>query len=284
MDISTLLKANTSSNLVAITARVALQQCYPYLEFPIYFATMDRALKNEPPPFNTKGYADIYQNASADKQWMAISLIANAEREGDGAKRLWSLAACSDNLDEQRKLKSHAVDESRHALLYLALLDLTFPNAASPSFRMELDQLSPRYSIDQDLFAVQGSPYAKKPIIDDFIQMNVAEIRTTIHHIMQRTAIAEHCPPDNLRRIILIQDSLLRDELQHVAYTAALIECIARASSLDKVSKLFIQRFRDFNQITREELGNKIFDCSVACCEKRTWCRTNSPIAPPKVQ
>lgn len=260
MDTNALLESDASSGRVAIAARVALSQCYPSLECPIYFAALDKALKEEPPPFDTQDYSDIYREASADGQWMAISLITNAEREGDGAKRLWSLATCSDDVDVQQQLKSHAVDESRHALLYLALLDLTFPNAVTSSFRLELDQLSPRYSVEQKLFAVEGSPYARKPTIDDFLQMNIAEIRTAIHHVMQRSAIAKHCPPGNLRRITSIQDSLLQDELKHVAYTAVLIERIALKTNWDKVSSLFIRRLRDFNQITTKELGEKVFD------------------------
>jgi hypothetical protein len=213
---------------------------------------------------------------------MAVSLITNAEREGDGARRLWSLAACSDDIDERYRLKCHAIDESRHALLYLALLDLTFPNAVSPPFRLELEGLSPRYSMNQRLVAVEGSPYAKKPSIDDFLQMNIAEIRTTVHHIMQRPALAAHCSRENRSRITAIQDSLLRDELYHVAYTAVLIERIARAAKFDEVSRLFRQRFSDFNKITTEELGEGVFDCSVACCAKRPWCRAKAPSVPPE--
>jgi hypothetical protein len=277
MDVNSLFNSDFSSGRVAVALMVALTQDSPDVECPEYLAAMHRALVDEPPPFDTDGYAEIYREASADRRWMAVSLMTNAEREGDGATRLWSLAACSDDLDEQKQLKSHAVDESRHALLYLTLLDLTFPGAVAPAFRVELETLSPRFSAKEELFAVEGSPYAKKPTIDDFIQMNIAEIRTTIHHIMQRPAIAEHCPPENLARITSIQDSLPRDELKHVAYTAVLIECKSRQLDSDRVSKLFRQRFHDFNRITSDELGDRIFDCSVACCAKRPSCRAKAP-------
>lgn len=282
MDASALLSADEASGRVEVVARVALElkQCHPPTECPLYLAALRCALDEEPPPFDTKGYAEVFRSSSAEARWMAISLITNAEREGDGAKRLWSLAACSDDAEEQHLLKCHAVDESRHALFYLALLDLTFPNAASPSFRLELQQLSPGYSMKQQLYAVEGSPYAKAPSIDDFLQMNIAEIRTTIHHIMQRSAIVAHCSAANLRRATSILDSLLNDELRHVAYTAVLIDRIARHFEFDDVANLFCQRLRDFNQITSEELGDRVFDCSVACCAKRPWCRSKASPVP----
>lgn len=277
MDVDALLSTDAASGRVALAARVALSQTNPAVACPRYFGALERALIDEPPPFDTVAYADLYHDASASWRWMAVSLITNAEREGDGAKRLWSLAACSDEEEIQRLLKQHAVDESRHALLYLALLDLTFPEGVDPSFRQDLDQLSPHYSLKQDLVAVEGSPYAKKPSVDDFLQMNIAEIRTAIHHIMQRPAITRHCSADKQKPITAIQDSLLRDELRHIAYTAALIERMAGNLTAEKVASLFRRRFHDFNQITRDELGEGAFDCSVSCCAKHQGCRSKVP-------
>src|SRR5204862_7983860 len=98
--------------------------------------------------------------------------------------------------------------------------------------------------------------------------MNIAEIRTAIHHIMQRPAMAMHCTVESRRRIRSIQDALLSDELKHVRYTATLIENLATKLSQDDLAELFRRRFRDFNQITLDELGYGVFDCSVACCER----------------
>lgn len=276
MDEETLMGADPSRGRVGLIAREALRQSNLLNECPTYLAALDQALVNEPPPFDTEQYSHIYSQASRDMKWMAISLIANAEREGDGATRLWSLASCSDDTDEQLQLKIHAVDESRHATFYLTILDLTFPTMVSASFRQELNKLSPGFTMNQTLAPIEGSPYAKKPTIDDFLQMNIAEIRTTIHHIMQRPAIARHSPESVHRRIASVQTALLHDELRHVSYTANLIEQRAREISFEQLSGLFSKRFRDFNRITTEELGNTVFDCTVACCSKRTWCRAKA--------
>lgn len=251
------------------------------LDCPLYTSCLHEAIRDHPPPYGTEEYAAIYRSLSQEPRWMAVSLITNAEREGDGAKRLWSLAACSSRPDEKMLLKQHACDESRHAKIYLRLLDLSFPGAVSNEFRRDLQQLSPDYSMDKELLAVPGSPYAKEPAVDDYIQMNIAEIRTTIHHILLRRALALHCDENELPSLRKLLSSLLRDELNHVAYTARLIELRAREDmSPAKLAPLFLKRVRDFNTITTEELGGNVFDCSVACCARRPLCRAKVPAAP----
>ncbi len=276
MDVSDLLNAEPELIRVEQVARVALAHASVDDGCPNYLSALCDALASEPPPFGTKSYSDIYRNAASDELWLAVSLITNAEREGDGATRLWSLASCSLNKDEQLQLKKHAVDESRHALFYLALLDLVFPGITDAQFRLEMRKLSPCYSMRMEPAPVPGSPYAKAPTIDDFIQMNIAEIRTTIHHLMQRPALAAHVSAQNKGAIAPILDLLLRDELKHVAYTAKLIEGLAQHAMQPDLCTLVRKRLHDFNQITNAELGNLAFDCSIACCQKRPDCRAKS--------
>jgi hypothetical protein len=259
-DVEALLNAAPTIERVAAVARVALAQRDGSATCPRYFGALDKALLEEPPIFAGKAYADTYRAASANGQWLAISLMTASEREGDGAQRLWSLAACSVNEEEHQLLKRHACDESSHALAYLALLDITFPGAVDPSFRSEMNQLSPHYSMGQTVSAVPGSPYARIPTVDDYIQMNIAEIRTTIHHFMQRPALAVHCSPDNLRRATKVLDSVLRDELSHIAYSAMLIERKSEDMDATEFQALFCKRVRDFNRITSKEVGELIFD------------------------
>ncbi|MGO8600885.1 hypothetical protein [Rhizobium ruizarguesonis] len=276
MDVSDLLNAEPKPIRVEQVARAALFDGRRDDACPNYLSALHEALAEEPPPFGTRAYSDIYHDAASDGRWLAVSLITNAEREGDGATRLWSMAACSPDKHEQLRLKVHAVDESRHALFYLALLDFAFPGMTDPLFRRELRNLSPHYSMRMEPFPVPGSPYAKAPSIDDFVQMNIAEIRTTIHHLMQRPALSMHAPAQNKDGITPILDSLLCDELRHVAYTAKLIERHSQRAAQPDLRALVCKRLRDFNQITNEELGNLAFDCSVACCAKRPNCRAKA--------
>jgi hypothetical protein len=272
----TLLGHEPSADLIRTIAKVSLQLYNPGLACSVYLAGLDQALREEPPPFGTKEYGLIYRSLSVEPRWMAVSLVTNAEREGDGSRRLWSLAACSVDDRQRHLLKRHACDESRHALIYLTLLSLAFPGVVSPEFGTELRQLSPGFSMRMELFPVPGSPYAKVPTIDDFLQMNIAEIRTTIHHTMQRTALAEHCPAENLPKMTSLHDALLTDELRHIAYTAMLIDEIGQHADRARLDALFRKRLHDFNTITTEELGGDVFDCSVACCAKRPTCRARA--------
>lgn len=277
-----MLAAETYGSRVALIARVAVSLRGGQGDCTRYCAALDAALESEPTPFDTEEYAKIYRESSLDPRWMATSLLTNAEMEGDGSRRLWSLAACTPDPDEKAQLKRHAVDESRHSLMYLALVDLAFPDAIAPDFRRELRQLSPGFSMRQELSPVAGSPYAKVATIDEYLQMNIAEIRTTIHHLMQRRAIRVHCPPENVPAIMRIQDSLLNDELAHVAYTGLLIEKIAGRTERGEVDALFRKRVRDFNTITMDELGDFLFGCSTACCARHSSCRAKAPAAAPQ--
>jgi hypothetical protein len=260
LNLQTTLRAERAVDPVAGVARAALSRRSLRADCPTYLAALDHALALDPPPFGSEKYADLYREASTDGKWLAISLMTNAEREGDGAKRLWSLAACATNAEERDLLQHHAVDESGHALAYLALLDLVFPGAVSPEFRSELGTLSPRFSLKQAPVAIEGSPYARTPSIDDYMQMNIAEIRTAIHHTMQRPALEQHCPSDSLPRVTRILDSILGDELNHVGYTAELIERKAPDIDPSAFQSLFCKRLGDFNRITRDELGRMVFD------------------------
>lgn len=279
---SALLGREPSADLIREIARLALDLHHPSEDCPRYLAGLDHALEAEPPPFGTREYSVVYHQLALEPRWMAVSLLTNAEREGDGSTRLWSLAACSTDAEHQRLLKLHACDESRHALMYVALFNLSFPGAASPEFANELRKLSPGFSKAKELFPIEGSPYAKEPTVDDFLQMNVAEIRTAIHHTMQRGALARHCPASNQAKATKVQDTLLSDELRHIAYTAVLIEKCTQHADPGRVESLFARRFRDFNAITTEELGGNVFDCSVACCAKRPSCRAKTPRATPE--
>lgn len=275
-----LLNLKREKERVSFIAQVAVHQYGGSDAFPLYRQAIAEALDNEPPPFDTEVYSSTYRNSALDPRWLATSILTNAEMEGDGARRLWSLATFAENGEERDLLKQHAVDESRHALYYLALLDLAFPDAIEPGFRQELRQLSPGFSMHKELYPIEGSPYARPATIDDYLQMNIAEIRTTIHHMMQRTAIQAYCPEENLPQALKVLDQLLDDELAHVGYTAMLIDRVAARTPGNRVGALFRKRFRDFNLITTQELGDNSFGCSLECCAKREWCRAGPSASP----
>ena len=128
------------------------------------------------------------------------------------------------------------------------MLDVVFPGAVFLSFRDQLNTLSPGFTMYQQLAPVRGSPYAKASSLDDFIQINIAEIRTTIHHLMQQPALATHCASDTTSRITTIREALLRDEVRRVAYIAVLKRRM-RDAAPDRFADVVCRRFHDFDAV-----------------------------------
>jgi hypothetical protein len=224
-----------------------------------YRQALTEACRRSPPPFGSRGYGEIYRDAATDPYWLAGSLLANAAREGEGAGQLWDLAACTADAALAGQIAAHAIDESGHARAYVALLDLTFPGAADDALHARLATLSPGYTRASPRTPHAGSPFARPATVDDLIQMNIAEIRTRVHHLLQRPMLLAHCAPDRRRRLLRILDALLRDETRHIAYTAALIEAAARSGEATRVKRLMAERVADFNAITNDEVGRNVF-------------------------
>jgi hypothetical protein len=250
---------NTSDCFVTVAAISTNQSDQSGNSFSSYLVAVRKAAELAPPPFCLTKYVAEYERMSTNPRWLAISIIANAQREGQGATDLWSLAACAEDPAVMELIKKHAVDESRHAKLYLSLLDLVFPDVVEEGFRKELNSVSPGFTLQQPLFSLPNSDYARNPSIDDLVQMNIAEIRTTLHHLMQRKAVFRHAPLENQQSINKILDSLLVDELNHVGYTAELIESKSSDIGEAKLNQLYECRLRDFNQITIDEFRDGTF-------------------------
>jgi hypothetical protein len=223
-----------------------------------YSDALITACRKAPPPFGTKAYAKIYGDVAKDAGWMAVSLIQNAQGEGEGSGHLWDLAASTPDVRVSAHVKAHAIDESRHAKAYVAMLDLTFPDIVDDDFHARLNSLSPGYTQRSPLEAQMGSPYASPITLDDLIQMNIAEIRTLVHHILQRPMLLEHCAPERRRRLARLHDRVRLDEVRHIAYTAALIEEAAHRGELGAVKGLMQERLSDFNAITNKDLGRGV--------------------------
>ena len=245
-------------NIVADLTRDALR-VHGGAAWPRYFDALITACRKAPPPFGTEDYGEIYRDVAGDPSWMAISLIENAQGEGEGSRHLWDLAACTPDAHVASQVKAHAIDESRHAQAYVAMLNLTFPGIVDDELHAQLASLSPGYTQKSPLEPQEGSPYASTITLDDLIQMNIAEIRTLVHHRLQRPMLLEHCAPERRRRLARLHDRLRLDEVRHIAYTAALIEEFAQRGEAGTVKRLMQERMSDFNAITNKDVGRVVF-------------------------
>ena len=251
MDVYAHLSAQKSIERPETTARLALSRRKPPAECPRYLAALKRALWEEYPPFATDLYEEMYRSASSNGQWLVMSLISQAQREGEKAKRLWALAAnCGDNPAEQHLLKQQACAESKHARAYLKLLDIVFPEAVDPAFRSELNQFSPNYSMSKELSSPNGGG---QPSLSDYLNLNIDEIRTVVQQVFQLRAIPHHCATDNAAQAATTLNKLLKDELNSIAYTATLIEQKTTGQTAAELDALFCKGVSDFNRARSEE-------------------------------
>lgn len=222
-----------------------------------YARALIHACSKSPPLFGRRAYAELYRRGARDPGWAALSLATNAEGEGDGAQRLWDMAACTPDPGLAGQIRQHAIDEARHSRAYVTLLGLIFPGAADKALLAQLKTLSPGFTRKSPLRARRRSPYARPATLDALVQMNLAEMRTRIQHLFQRPVLMAYCPRECRTRVRRILDSLLLDETRHIAYTARLIERGARELGEPAVKRLMQERLRDFNELTAAEIARK---------------------------
>jgi rubrerythrin len=244
-------------NVVARVTLKALRE-HGVPEVPIYGRALAAACTAFPPPFGRKDYGDLYRSSASDSDWVALSLLTAAQSEGEGAKHLWDMAACTPDAEVARQIQQHAIDEARHSRGYVKLLGVIFPEAADEELLTRLRSLSPGYTGNSPLAPMAGSPYAYPATVDELIQMNIAEIRTRIYHLLQRPVLLNsYCKTNQRPRVRQMLDWLLVDETRHIAYTARLIERAAQTSGVEQVMELMRERVREFNEITEEEIAHK---------------------------
>lgn len=224
---------------------------------PHYEAALCAACEACPPPFGQAWYGQKYRTFASNPEWLASSLIANAEKEGEGSRKLWALVARCPDQDIAEAIRQHAIDESRHALLYVAMCELVFPGALEGEVKSYAESLSPRYS-PRD-FPESTAKASRELVIDELIQMNIGEIRTRIHQLLMRPVITAYCPPDRQDRLQRVLDSLMEDETKHIEYTARLIDAAASNGYSDLVVATTRQRIKDFSELTLEEVGEARF-------------------------
>lgn len=233
----------------------ALRECGTE-ELPFYEGSLRAACEAHPPPYGQAWYGDRYRELAMEPEWLAGSLIANAEKEGEGSRKLWDLVARTPDKTIAEAIRQHAIDESRHALLYIAMCNLVFPEAMDDRMRKYSEDISPHYSNSDHPLETKKTTIEN--VIDELIQMNIGEIRTRIHQLLMGPVIKEYCLEENQDRLKRILNSLIIDETKHIQYTARLIN-----EASNKYNDLVISatkvRLAEFNTITLKEVGERQF-------------------------
>jgi hypothetical protein len=224
---------------------------------PFYERALGEACARAQPVFGQAWYGDLYRDVSRDPAWLSQSLIDNAAKEGEGARKLWELSGRCRDEGIAEAIRLHALDESRHARLYVAICEVVFPDALSPKLRVAAYALSPSFKADMHPERSADS-LSDTGALDELTQMNIGEIRTRIHQLLMRPVIMAHCSPVARPRLQRMLDRLLLDETKHIEYTARLVERLG-ALQTTNAEALFTSRMAEFNDITLREVGNAHF-------------------------
>lgn len=239
------------SAVVSLTLR-ALGRCGAD-RFRGYASALRAACASSPPPFGLFWYGERFRRLARDPDWLALALIQNAAREGEGARKLWRLAGRTADPLIAEQIRRHAVDESRHALIYVAMLETVFPDSVSAALRPTLARLSPRYRLRDR--PPGRAPLRGRRVLDELIQMNIGEIRTRINQALLGPVVTAYCPPARRRRLTRMLRSLMDDETRHVAYTARILEHAIADGRGDFVRRTMAHRVDQFNRLTEREVG-----------------------------
>jgi hypothetical protein len=219
---------------------------------PHYALALRAACRGSPPPFGRRWYARRFHAHAGNPEWLAVSLLRNAEVEGDGARKIWSLASRTPDPEVAALVRDHAVDESRHALMYLALLRAVFPTALAPGGWAEVRKVSPR-------FTAQDRPprrraASREQVLDEIVQMNLGEIRTRVNQHLMAPVLAAVCPAPSRPRIARIMRALLDDETRHIAYTARVLDAACARGDGAFVRRTMARRLAEFNALTLRQV------------------------------
>ena len=220
---------------------------------PWYARTLRAACRSSPPVFGAAWYGDRYRMLATDPRWVAESLLHNAAKEAQGSRELWDLAGRAKDPEVAVAVRNHAVDESRHARMYVAILDLAFPGALSPAGRYAVRGLAPRYGDRES--PPRRAPLTPRRLLDALIQVNLGEIKTRVNQLLLTPILTAYAPRASRRRLMRILQALLRDETRHVAYTAHFIEQALAGGQHVFVMTTMRRRLALLNRITESEIG-----------------------------
>lgn len=232
-----------------------LPERWPARRLGVYTQLLADAVGAVEPPFLAPWYGDLYRACALDPRWLAGSLIANAEKEAQGAEKLWRIAGDARRFGFSPALAEHARDEARHARMYVALLEKLFPDALT---RDELADLVAGFPTFEGVPPAPADPRPLEALLDDLVQINIGELRTRIHQMLLRPVAEALATAERLYGVGLIIQRIYDDEGRHILYTAELIETHAAAHG-PLLRSLFFSRLEEFSRITLEEVGQGRF-------------------------
>ncbi|QSQ23283.1 ferritin-like domain-containing protein [Pyxidicoccus parkwayensis] len=218
-----------------------------------YGECLRNTFEAHPPPFSAAWYGDQFREMARNREWFANIIVGNASTEGWGSGKLWYLAGKTPDDAVSALIQQHAMDEARHSRMYQSMVERIFPGTVTEALRAEFKTLAPIYRFGDK--PERLVPYTGQDILDNLLQMNVAEIRTLVNQLIARPVLMTYCPADARERLTRMLDRLMWDESRHVGYTARLIDDALATRDGDFIRDLAPTRIIQLNELTLEEVG-----------------------------
>jgi len=236
--------------------------------FPNYSEWLVAACDIHPPPYGAQWYGLLYRDLAHDPVWFANSLLVNAEKEGVGSRRIWDFSRLVEDARAAASIQKHSIDESRHSRMFVKIVDYVFEAALTDELRQEYFRLSPGYTRSTN----PGNSRSAKDLllsatetIDEIIQVNLVEIRSLILQLLLRPVVLAYAPSSAQTKITRMLNGLVRDEIQHIAYSAGILETEVARGHAEFVRFSMISRQADLNSITCEEVAREQFNGCGEC-------------------
>lgn len=247
-----------------VVAEITLEALGQHLLGPLerYSECLRSTFEAHPPPFSADWYGDQFRELARNREWFANIIVGNASTEGWGSGKLWYLAGKTPDEHVSVLIQQHAMDEARHSRMYSSMVERIFPGTVTDALRSELKTLAPIYRFGDR--PERLPPYSGQDVLDNLLQMNVAEIRTLVNQLLARPVLLTYCPEESRERLTRMLDRLMWDESRHVGYTAQLIDQALASRDADFIRDIAPTRIVQLNELTLEEVGRAKADPQTA--------------------
>jgi len=222
-----------------------------------YQSVLRQACEINPPPHGMAWYGNSYRQFARNAEWFSNSLITNSAEEGTGSKQVWQFSEQIENQEFAQLVRNHSIDESRHSLMFVALLNIIFPTRIEADFRTQLKAFSPQYYHHKHppLVPISSDQIMdEKLVMDEIIQINLLEIRALILQLLLRPVLQAYSAPKDLAKVTRMSDLLIFDETKHIEYSGYCIGRYIEQGHESWVREMMIYRQKTVNEMFLEDL------------------------------
>ncbi|SDD78966.1 hypothetical protein [Actinokineospora iranica] len=229
-------------------------------DLPFYTDAVTAAFSDAVPVFARPRYVEFFWRcATTVPGYAARAVLANGPAESEGSEKLFRLwRSVHHDTAAADQILHHARDEAAHSRLFVRLTETAFPGFLSPESGDRLEWSLP--DVRARPLVKTENPIPQEHLIDHLVQMNIGEIRTRLHMHLFAPVVFGLTPKRNKATTRRILEGLVRDEVRHIGYTAALMEGWARDGAAERIRRLYSGRLAIFNRITVEQTEAAVRD------------------------